>query len=270
MEQASKDPAIEIVNSDASAMYIGFDIGTAKPSKQDQEIIKHHLIDVIRPEVRYSAFEYSELARKVIREILERGKKPLIVGGTGFYLDALFFGLIPNRASEEELAAARSKAEMEIKELGFDAMHARLKTIDQDLYDQIDRERNPIRLQRAWEYFYATGVSLGEARRSRTDVFEHKPEFTVLDPPRQELWQRIEERTDHLLANGWIDEVRGILSSGVAKDAPAMRAIGYPEIVSYLDGKLSYAVMREKIIFATRQYAKRQSTWMKRYLRSAN
>jgi tRNA dimethylallyltransferase len=270
LEQAAQDPTIEIVNADSSSMYIGFDIGTAKPSKEERGRVTHHLFDILKPEIRFSAFEYSELARSTIRDVIARGKTPIVVGGTGFYIDALFFGLIPSAASDDQLHSARIRAEDEISELGFDAMHQRLKDIDPDLFSQINRERNPIRLQRAWEYYYANGEALGEARKNKTNPFEYEPEFTVIDPPREELWQRIEQRTEHLLEQGWVEEVRGLLKNGVTPDMPAMRAIGYNEIAQHLQGELSFEEMRERIIFATRQYAKRQSTWVKRYLRSAN
>jgi tRNA dimethylallyltransferase len=270
LEQAAQDPTIEIVNADSSSMYIGFDIGTAKPSKEERGRVTHHLFDILKPEIRFSAFEYSELARSTIRDVIARGKTPIVVGGTGFYIDALFFGLIPSAASDDQLHSARIRAEDEISELGFDAMHQRLKDIDPDLFSQINRERNPIRLQRAGEYYYANGEALGEARKNKTNPFEYEPEFTVIDPPREELWQRIEQRTEHLLEQGWVEEVRGLLKNGVTPDMPAMRAIGYNEIAQHLQGELSFEEMRERIIFATRQYAKRQSTWVKRYLRSAN
>jgi tRNA dimethylallyltransferase len=270
MERAVQDPTIEIVNADASALYVGFDIGTAKPTKEDRERVPHHVIDILEPSVRFSAFEYSEKARAIINDVIQRGRKPLVVGGTGFYIDALFFGLIPNSASEEETEAARIRAAEEIEELGFDAMHERLREIDPDLYRQINRERNPIRLQRAWEFYYATGKPLGEARKQKTDAFEHQPVFSVMELDRQELWRRIEHRTDKLLADGWVDEVKGLLATGVTLEMPAMRAIGYKEIAQHLNGELTFDEMREKIIFATRQYAKRQSTWMKRYLRTTN
>lgn len=270
MERAAKDPTIEIVNADASAMYIGIDVGTAKPSREDQARVRHHLVDVLKPDVRFSAFEYSELARRTIREIIQRGKTPIVVGGTGFYIDALFFGLVPNDATEEEMISARTKAVAEITEHGFDVMHERLRELDPDLFTQIRRERNPIRLQRAWEYYYANGEALGEARKKKTDQFEYEPEFTVIDLPREVLWERIEQRSDRLLANGWIEEVKALLAHGITLDMPAMRAIGYQEIAMFLNGELSEVEMRNKIIFATRQYAKRQSTWFKRYLRSTN
>jgi tRNA dimethylallyltransferase len=270
LERAKADPSIEIVNADASAIYIGFDIGTAKPTREEQAVAPHHLIDIVEPHIRFSAFEYSQLARTTIKDILDRGKKPLVVGGTGFYIDALFFGVVAGNASEEVIATARDRAAKEIEENGFDEMHLRLKAIDPDLWSQINRERNPMRLQRAWEYYYANGEPLGEARKKQPEVFEHAPIFTVLEPDREELWRRIEDRTDRLLNDGWIEEVRGLLAKGVTVDMPAMRAIGYQEIAQFLEGELSKSELREKIVIATRQYAKRQSTWFKRYLRSAN
>lgn len=270
LERASADPSIEIVNADASAIYIGFDIGTAKPTKQEQAIAPHHLIDIVEPQRRFSAFEYSQLARVTIADIFERGKRPLVVGGTGFYIDALFFGLVSGTATEEEISFARDRASQEIQRLGFDEMHSRLKEVDPDLHAQINRERNPIRLQRAWEYYYANGQPLGQARKQKTEVFEHTPDLTVIELDRETLWKRIEERTDRLLENGWVEEVRRLLAGGITVDMPAMRAIGYQEIAQFIAGQIPASAMREKVVIATRQYAKRQTTWFKRYFRSTN
>lgn len=263
---AKDDPTIEIVNADASALYRGFDIGTAKPTPEERQTVPHHLIDVLDPNERFSAGEYSMVARNVIREIIARDKRPVVVGGTGLYIDALFVGIIPSTASEEAVQAARERVATEMKKHSFDELHVRLAPIDPLLYKQIQRERNPIRLARAWEHYYATGEPLGLARQQKPEPFEYAPRYTVLMPERTELWKRIEARTDQLLANGWIEEVKGLLEKGVSPDAPAMRAIGYKEIVRYLSGELPPEELREKIVIATRQYAKRQVTWMKRYL----
>ena len=160
---------------------------------------------------------------------------------------------------------ARARVARELEEHGFDELHERLRPIDPALHRQIQRERNPIRLTRAWEYYYATGEALGEAREQTPEPFELSPRFTVLMPERQQLWQRIEARTDHLLAHGWIEEVQQLLATGISPDVPAMRAIGYREIVQYLRGELTREDLRERIVILTRQYAKRQVTWMKRY-----
>lgn len=262
---AESDPTIEIVNADASLIYQDFDIGTAKPSKEVRSKVRHHLVDILRFDQPFSAADYSNTARLTIREIVARGRRPLVVGGTGFYIEALFTGLIPIDATAEEIAVAKERANREIAQFGFDAMHERLRAVDPDLYRQIQRERNPIRLHRAWEHFYATGISLGEARKQRPEPFEYSPSFTVLEVEREELRHRIAIRTDAMIAAGWIEEVRSLIAQGVTSAMPAMKAIGYREIYQVATGALPLEEARERIIFRTRQYAKRQTTWMKRY-----
>jgi len=265
MDLARADPSIEIVNADASLLYRGFDIGTAKPPKEILAEIPHHLIDVLEPNEQFSAAEYSKRARECIREIISRGKTPIVVGGTGFYIDALFDGISSIEIPEEELSIARTRAQREITEKGFDAMHEQLRTIDPELYTQIQRERNPIRLERAWAHYYATGEPLGETRKRKPEPFEYMPEFKLLSFPRSELWQRIEARVTDMLSKGWLDEVRGLIQQGITREMPAMRAIGYRELYDVIEGSNNLHDARERIIFRTRQYAKRQVTWMKKY-----
>lgn len=256
---------VEIVSADASLVYRGFDIGTAKPSKETLAEIPHHLIDILEPSEQFSAADYSSHARKIIREIIARGNTPIVVGGTGLYIDALFDGLVQFDISSEALANAKERSKREIMEEGFDAMHDRLREIDPELYSQIRRERNPIRLERAWTHYYATDEPLGEARKRNPDPFEFKPEYHVLTVPRPELWRRIEARVDEMLAHGWLQEVENLMASGVTHDMPAMRAHGYRELFDVIKGKLSLDAAHESIIIQTRQYAKRQVTWMKKY-----
>jgi tRNA dimethylallyltransferase len=265
MDLARSDPHIEIVNADASLLYRGFDIGTAKPSKDILAEIPHHLIDILEPNEQFSAAEYSKRAREVIREIISRGKTAVVVGGTGFYIDALFDGISSIEIPEEELSIARTRAQREIAEKGFDAMHEQLRSIDPELYAQIQRERNPIRLERAWAHFYATGEPLGETRKRKPEPFEYSPEYKVLTVPRQELWQRIEARVDEMFRNGWLKEAEGLLRHGITREMPAMRAIGYSELFDVIEGTRSLDDAHERIVFRTRQYAKRQVTWMKHY-----
>ncbi|MFI5202452.1 MAG: tRNA (adenosine(37)-N6)-dimethylallyltransferase MiaA [Candidatus Kapaibacterium sp.] len=246
-------------------MYRGLDIGTAKPSKEILAEIPHHLIDILEPSEPFSAAEYSSRSRNAIREIISREKTPIVVGGTGLYVDALFGGLVQLDIPNEELSNARERAKREIAEIGFDAMHERLREIDPELYVQIRRERNPIRLERAWAHYYATGEPLGEARKLEPEPFEFQPDYRVLTVPRPELWRRIEARIDEMLANGWLQEVEGLMQRGVTRDMPAMRAHGYRELFDVLEGTLSLDAARESIIIQTRQYAKRQATWMKKY-----
>jgi tRNA dimethylallyltransferase len=256
---------VEIVNADASLLYKGFDIGTAKPSKEIQDRIPHHIMDILNPDESFNAGDYAKLARSTICEIITSGKKPLVVGGTGLYIDALFFGIAPLEADKEKLEEQRERIENELIKFGFDTMLERLKDVDSELYKQIIRERNPRRLERAWTFYYATGTPLGEARKAKSESFEFEPRFTLLEVEREELRDRIAKRTDQMLASGWLDEVKEILASGVTSDMPAMNAIGYRELMDVLQNGKKLEEAREEIIIRTRQYAKRQETWMKRY-----
>ncbi len=266
LTQAREDHSIEIVNADASLLYRGFDIGTAKPSHEELNEVSHHLIDILEPGETFSAAKYSKQSREIVREIINRGKKPLIVGGTGFYIDALFWGIPDVDVEEEKILSARKRYHIELDEKGFERMLKQLEPIDIALHEQITRERNPRRLQRAWEFYYATGIPLGDARKQRGESFEYTPRFTVLFPERTELHQRIAERVKMMLASGWLDEVSQLLANGVTENMPAMKAIGYKTIVEVLRNKLSITEAQEEIIIQTRQYAKRQLTWMKRYV----
>lgn len=264
LSRAQADDSIEIVNADAFQVYRGFDIGTAKTSLATRKQIPHHLIDIADPQESYNAGQYAHDAREAIENILIRDKKPLVVGGSGLYIDALFYGISSLAIDEEAKGAAIRKYRSELQEEGFAVLHERLKDIDPDLYAQIAREQNPLRLERAWVHYYATGTPLGEARKDR-HTFRHIPYFTVLLPEREELRARIADRVDAMLEAGWLGEVVALLKHGVTKDMQAMRAIGYKEVADLADGKLTLGQTREMIITQTRQYAKRQITWMKRY-----
>lgn len=265
LQRARADASVEIVNADSSLLYRGFDIGTAKPSLADRESAPHHLLDILEPAEHFSAADYVTRARSILRDIVARDKKPIIVGGTGFYIDALFEGLPATGIAEADLSAARDKYFGELEIRGFDALLLELEPIDPVLFEQVTRERNPRRLQRAWEFYYATGTPLGVARQQKSDPFEFEPSYTLLLPVRAELVRRIEQRVDEMLAAGWLDEVRGLLHAGVVESVPAYRAIGYRTLAEVLREEKSLEEAREEIIVLTRQYAKRQVTWMKRY-----
>lgn len=265
LERAKENPSIEIINADVFQLYKGFDIGTAKPSKLVRKQIPHHLVDILEPNERFSAADYSKQGRDVIRDIFSRDQTPIVVGGTGFYIDALFFGLSSIEVDDELVGSAREKYTAEYERFGFNAMLAKLGEFDTALFEQVARERNPIRLERAFIHYYATGTPLGVARLAKPEPFEHEPKYTVLTVEREELLRKIELRVDEMLSAGWLDEVRSLLASGVTTDMPAMRAIGYSELAEVILGTMTLEEAREKIIIGTRQYAKRQTTWMKRY-----
>lgn len=263
LKLAEQDASIEIVNADAFLVYRGFDIGTAKPSSEEMQRAPHHLIDIREPQEEFNAAEYSRLARKTIREIVSRGKTPIVVGGTGLYLDALFNGIME---VDQDMTDGRERARREIEEFGFEEMLRRLENIDPDLYQQTLREGNPLRLQRAWEHYYATGQPLGVSRKQNLpEPFEYLPDCKVLDVPRPEIWRRIEQRVDRMIARGWQIEAERLIRKGVTREMPAMRAIGYREMFDVVQNQMTPAEARERIIVRTRQYSKRQVTWMKKY-----
>jgi tRNA dimethylallyltransferase len=268
LERAEANSDIEIVNADALLLYEGFDIGTAKPSKEIRSRIPHHLIDILKPDEQCNAGDYAKKARDIIRRIIANGKIPLVTGGTGFYIDALFFGIASHTVDEKKLTEAREIIAKEMNEFGFDAMHERLKEIDPELYIQIARERNPRRLERAWEFYYATGMPLGEARKEKAEPFELRPAFTLIEVRREELQKKIIERIDNMLKQGWLKEVEQLLERGVTTQMPGMNAIGYRELAEVLHGDKTIGQARDEIIIRTRQYAKRQVTWIKRYKNS--
>lgn len=263
LELARNDRNIEIVNADASLLYRGFDIGTAKPTKEIQSEIPHHLIDILEPRQRFNAADYSLQARSAIRKIIQCKKTPIVVGGTGLYIEALFNGLPDLDIPEDTLNLARERAVQEIAGRGFEAMHEALRELDPELYRQILREHNPRRLERAWAHYYVTGEPLGVARKKQPEGFEVLPEFRVLSVPREDLWRRIEARVDWMLENGWLKEAESLKQEGVTNEMPAMRAIGYRELFDVLKGNITLENARECIIIRTRQYAKRQVTWLR-------
>jgi tRNA dimethylallyltransferase len=259
-----EDTTIEIINSDAFLVYRGFDIGTAKPSSEELQRVPHHLIDIREPHEEFNAADYSRLARKTIRDIIARGKTPVVVGGTGLYIDALFNGIME---VEQDMTDGRERARREIEEFGFEEMLRRLEPIDPDLYQQTRREGNPLRLQRAWEHYYATGEALGKTRKdNKPEPFEFAPQYKVMTISRPEIWKRIEQRVDRMMARGWQIEAERLMRKGVTRDMPAMRAIGYREMFDVVEGRMTIREARERIIVRTRQYAKRQVTWMKKYI----
>jgi tRNA dimethylallyltransferase len=268
LARAESDLTAEIVNADASLLYEGFDIGTAKPSREIRSRTPHHLIDILKPSERFNASDYAKIARITIRSLIAEGKTPIVVGGTGFYIDALFFGISSIEADEKKLQQARSRIEEELRTESFASMLDRLRDLDPIMYEQIAREKNPRRLERAWEFYYATGIPLGKARQEKAEPFEFEPSFTVIELPKDELRARIVSRIDMMLDAEWLKEVENLLSSGVTVDMPAMNAIGYRELAAVIGGEKLLEQAREEIIIRTRQYAKRQVTWMKRYTRS--
>jgi len=247
----------EIVNCDSRQIYSEMLIGTAHPTQSEMAQAPHHLFSIISPDRSFSAAEYAEAAAATIRQIWQRAKIPLLVGGTGFYYDALAEGL--GTAGNDIELARRLQQEMETK--GLAAMRDRLQQLDPAASSQID-VNNPRRVLRAIEIITNTGQPLAENRR-----ISPLPEAlfmpVVVTRPREELHMAIERRIDAMIATGLESEVRRLVDK-YGRQAPGLNSIGYNEWFGKFDGEAGTAETREAIVIHTRQYAKRQETWLRR------
>lgn len=252
----------ELVSADAYQVYKGMDIGTAKATKDELATYRHHLIDIIEPNEDFSAAAFQEAARTTIEDLHERGKIPILVGGTGLYVQSLLEGyeFKAKRHSREERQAALSRiaalSEEELKayiteKTGYEPP---------DWHELLSNSHRLVRLVGAIEK--GDGAAAVMPQKAGGPLYHA---FVIgLSLPRQVLYERIEKRIDAMIEAGWIDEVQQLLQDGISPEAQAMKAIGYKELVLYLDGQLSLEAASELIKKRTRHFAKRQMTWFKR------
>lgn len=251
----------EIISADSMMVYRGMDIGTAKPPAVLRERIRHHLIDVADPSEDFSAALYQPMARRAVEDILSRGRLPIIAGGTGLYVSAALDDL--RFPSTEESAAIRRELQEEADEKGPYALHERLALVDPAAAAMI-HINNTRRVIRALEVYELTGVKFSEAGagfKARKSVFNVI--FAGLEYEREELYRRINVRTEKMAAAGWAEEAGRLFAPGKTVGKTAAKAIGYSELKRYLDGEISFETAVEMIKMATRRYAKRQMCWFK-------
>ena len=248
----------EVVSADSRYLYRGMDIGTAKPTAEEMRGIPHHLIDVADPEETWSLAVYQRQAYQVIDAIHSRGKLPILVGGTGQYVRAIIEGWrIPPQAPDPGLREALNRW---AEEIGAEAFHARLRRLDADAADLIDY-RNVRRVVRAMEVIFHTGERFSDLRRKQECPY--MPILLGISREREELYQRIDQRIDLMLADGLVAEVAGLLAAGYAPNLPTMSAIGYGEIIQYLQGEISLEEAVALIKRNTRVFVRRQANWFK-------
>ena len=261
LELAQRFPT-EIVSVDSAQIYRGMDIGTAKPDAQTRERVPHHLIDIVEPHESYSAARFRDDAIAHMREIVERGRIPLLVGGTMLYFKALTEGL--NDLPEAD-PAVRLVIDTMADEKGWPALHADLARVDPQAAARI-QPNDAQRIQRALEIYYVSGKSMSELQMRPKYVYlpyRIAPAALVTDD-RQWLHARIAERFELMLELGLISELRRLRNRyALEPDMPSMRAVGYRQVWRYLDGEYGLATLREKAVSATRQLAKRQMTWLR-------
>ncbi len=251
----------EIVSCDSMQIYKDMNIGTAKPTVEEMQGIKHYLIGYVSPEERYSVADYKADAKKAIKEIIEKGKMPIVVGGTGLYLDSLIYEIeYPDIKLDEEY---RKRLEEEVEEKGLEVLYERAKQIDEKAIEKIS-PNDKKRILRILEIYHATGKTKTQQEiESRKKEVEYDYKVYALDWDRQKLYDRINKRVDMMIKQGLIEEVKQILNK-YDTFPTAMQGLGYKEVVEYLEGKLTKEEMIEKIKMETRRYAKRQLTWFRK------
>lgn len=254
---------MDLISVDSALVYRGLDIGTAKPDPATLAIAPHRLIDILEPTGRYSAADFRRDALREMASITAAGRVPLLVGGTMLYFRALQDGLSTLPAADQ---ATRDRIEARAAREGWPALHAELASIDPAAAGRIS-PNDPQRIQRALEVFELSGQSMTHLQQQAPgDPLAYRLLKLVVCPqPRSELHRRIEQRFDTMLAQGFEEEVRGLHRRGdLDPSLPALRAVGYRQAWAWLDGAYGRQEMRQKAVFATRQLAKRQLTWLRR------
>ena len=250
----------EVVSCDSMYVYKYMNIGTAKPSLEEQQGIPHHMIDVAEPEEDFSVSRYCELATPIVDDIVSRGKTAVIAGGTGLYMDALIKG---NTFAPYPSTGCRERLEAQADEMGMEYMQNLLQSIDPEAAARIhDRKR----LIRALEVYYETGETI-TAHNLKTQAIppRYSPLWIGLDfEDREELYRRIDSRVDIMLEAGLIDEIKSLLARGIPAKCTAMQAIGYKEFIAALEGQMTIQEAAAQVQQSSRRYAKRQLTWFRR------
>lgn len=250
----------EVISADCMLVYRGFDIGTAKPTEKERAGVPHHLIDVVGANEKFSASDYEALARPVCERLLAENKNPVVCGGTGFYIQSLLFSRsLGNVGASEEVR--RKYERMEIEQ-GKEAVFACLQAVDSESAAKL-HPNDVKRVIRALEIFELTGKKKSE----QEDGFVARYPYVAVafDYPREELYARIDARVEQMLQDGLVEEVQKILADGTSEQSQSMQGIGYKEVVQFLKKEISYSTMRDVIKQNSRNYAKRQITFFKKF-----
>lgn len=252
----------EIISADSMQVYRQMDIGSAKIKPEEMDGIPHHLIDILEPEEEFNVCLFERLALEAMEQIYERGHIPVVVGGTGFYVQALLYQI--DFTEEETDTAFRDKLWQLGEEKGNHYLHELLRKVDPESAEEI-HENNRKRVIRALEFYENSGKPISthnKEQRQKTSAYNSC--YFVLTDDRKKLYERIESRVDQMLSKGLVDEVRTLKERGCNASMISMQGLGYKEILEYLDGRCSLLEAVEKIKKETRHFAKRQLTWFRR------
>ena len=251
----------EIISGDSMQVYRGMDIGTGKIKAEEMQGVVHHLLDIKEPKEGFSAAEFQKLAKAKIVDITKRGKLPMIVGGTGLYLSSLIYDY--DFAQTEHDEEYRDYLTKIAQEEGNERLLLMLSEVDKETAAKLNLQDTK-RLIRALEVYHLSGQPLSEQKQlGRERECAYNLAFIVLDMNRQKLYQKIEQRIDAMLAEGWVEEVRNLLNQGLSVDDVAMHGLGYRQLALYLQGEISYERAVELTKRDTRHFAKRQLTWFR-------
>ena len=254
---------IEIISVDSAQIYQDMDIGVAKPSQDILDKVPHHLINILKPNEAYSVAQFTKDALKLIDEILMRGHIPLLVGGTMMYFNGLEKGINQMPMTDEQF---RKDIEIEASQVGWPKLYEKLKSVDKETAEKLN-PNDAQRISRALEVFYSSGKPLSSYHQSENkDVFPFSVcKLGLMPSNRKMLHQRIEFRVHEMIEAGLFEEVRSLLQKypTLQSHMPSMRSVGYRQTLEYFNGDIEEKECIDKIIFATRQLAKRQMTWMR-------
>lgn len=249
----------EIISGDSMQIYRGMDIGTAKIKVEEMEGIPHHLIDIKEPDESFSVAEFQELVRAKISEITSRGKLPIIVGGTGLYIQAVIYDYQFSEAPADE--KFRLQLEDRAKEIGNEALHHELTQIDPESAGQI-HPNNVRRVIRALEIYHCTGKIMSEYQNNQQPDLLYETALIGLTMEREKLYERINTRVEMMMSEGLLEEVSSLHKQGL-RECQSIQAIGYKEIYDFLDERVSLEESLENLKQNSRRYAKRQLTWFR-------
>lgn len=252
----------EIISADSMQVYKGMDIGSAKIRPEEMKGIRHYLVDVLEPSCEFHVVRFQQMAKQAMAEIYAKGKIPIVVGGTGFYIQALLYDI--DFTENEEDTGYREELEALAKERGAEYLHEMLKEVDPESAGQI-HANNRKRVIRALEFYRLTGQKISEhneTERAKESPYEFC--YFVLNDDRKKLYDRIEKRVDQMLEMGLLEEVTALKNKGYTKDMVSMQGLGYKEMLNYLNGECSYEEAVSILKRDTRHFAKRQLTWFRR------
>jgi tRNA dimethylallyltransferase len=244
----------EVLSADSRQIYAGMDIGTAKLPPAERKV-RHHLLDVVRPDELFSAQDFCRKAIMILNELKEKGIKPFVTGGTGLYLKALTEGLFAGTGRVAQLRKSWEKKPVS-------ELYAELAKVDPQKAARLS-ENDRQRVERALEVFHTHGQPMSELEKKRSSPAGFKFLWAGLTLERKELYARIDARVEKQLAEGWVDEVKNLMKTGFRPEWPGYKTIGYREVYRHLSGELGYSEMVQLIKQKTRNYAKRQLTWFR-------